>query len=83
MDEVTTDLALLYATISAIVAPDVFVLGGGMMKSKEYFLPTVIEKYQELVHEPLKDTPFVEAEIKEPGILGAYLYALQHVKKEK
>lgn len=78
VDEATTDLALMFAAVSAIVAPDIFVLGGGMMKSKDDFLPTVIEKYKTYVHESIQDTPFVEAELAEPGILGAAMLVQSH-----
>ncbi|MBP3890680.1 MAG: ROK family protein [Solobacterium sp.] len=80
VEEATMDLAMMYATITATVAPDIFVLGGGMMQSKDSFLPKVIEKYQGLVHEQLRDTPFVEAKLAEPGVVGAAMLVLSRQK---
>ena len=41
------------------------------MKSKEYFLPQVVEKYKALVHPGMRNTPFVQALLDEPGVIGA------------
>ena len=71
VENVTTDLAQMFATISCVVDPDVYVIGGGMMKSKEHFLPQVIEKYKTMSHGPLHDVEFVQASLEEPGVIGA------------
>ncbi|MBR2066969.1 MAG: ROK family protein [Solobacterium sp.] len=65
------DLGQLFATIACVCDPDIFILGGGMMKSADDVLPGMIEEYKKLSHEALWDTPFVLAELKEPGIVGA------------
>lgn len=71
VDQVVYDLAMMFSFISHVCEPDIFVLGGGMMKSKDKFLPLVIEKYKELVHAPMRNSLFVEAKLEEPGIIGA------------
>lgn len=76
VDEMTTDLAYLFSIISHICDPFAFVLGGGVMKSKAYFLPQVISKYQNLVHEGMRNTLFLEAQLEEPGVIGAAMLPL-------
>ena len=78
IDEAVRDLAQLFATISAVVDPDIFILGGGMMKSADVFFEPMIEKYKELTHDALNDTLFVQAELEEPGILGAAMLPRSH-----
>ena len=65
------DLGQMYATIACICDPDVFVIGGGMMKSADKFLPGVVENYKKFSHEAIRDTPFVIAQLEEPGVIGA------------
>ena len=48
-----------------------FILGGGMMKSADKFLPGIIEQYKAMSHTAIEDTPFVLASLEEPGIIGA------------
>ena len=71
VDKVIYDLALMFSMIAHVSDPWMFILGGGMMKSKDKFLPQVIEKYKELVHVPMRNTQFVEAKLDEPGVIGA------------
>lgn len=75
VDQVTTDLAVLFSHIAHIVNPHCFVLGGGMMKSKEVFLPKTIEKFNHLVHDNMQQTKFLQATLEEPGIIGAAMLA--------
>ncbi len=69
--EMEEDLGQLFATIACVCDPDVFVIGGGMMKSADKFLPGVVENYKKLSHETIRDTPFVIANLEEPGVIGA------------
>ena len=43
--EYEKDLGQYFATIACVCDPDIFILGGGMMKSADKFLPGVIEQY--------------------------------------
>ncbi len=70
-DEAIADLAQLFATLAAATDPDAFILGGGMMQSADYFLQPLIEKFKEITHTALHDTPFLVAKLDEPGIIGA------------
>ena len=69
--EYEKDLGQYFATIACVCDPDVFIIGGGMMKSADKFLPGVIEQYKAMSHEAVHDTPFVKAALEEPGIIGA------------
>ncbi len=71
IDGIQKDLGQMFATIACICDPDMFVIGGGMMKSADVLLPGVIEHFKSMSHEALWDTPFVVAELEEPGIIGA------------
>ena len=65
------DMGQFFATVGCVCDPDIYVLGGGMMKSADKFLPGIIENYKKFSHEALRDTPFVISKLDEPGIIGA------------
>lgn len=69
--EFQKDLGQYFATISCVCDPDIFVIGGGMIKSAKKWLPGVIEQYKAMSHTAVQDTPFVLAGLEEPGIIGA------------
>ncbi len=71
VEEVVDDLALMFSMIAHISDPWAFILGGGMMKSKNLFLSKVEEKFKEYVHAPMRNTLFLEASLEEPGVIGA------------
>ncbi len=71
VENATQDLAQLFATLACAVDPDIFVLGGGVMKSSDLFLPKVIEKFKSISHTQLHDEVFVLASLEEPGVIGA------------
>lgn len=76
--EVVQDLGQLFATLSDVLDPDMFVIGGGMMKSADKFMPQVIEEFNKLVQEPMRDVVFAKAELEEPGIIGAAMLPYSH-----
>lgn len=69
--EYEKDLGQYFATIACVIDPYMFILGGGMMKSADKFLPGVVEQYKAMSHTAVQDTPFVLAALEEPGIVGA------------
>ena len=71
VDEMVYDLALMFADIAHVVNPHIFVVGGGCMKSKDVFFDKVQEVFKTLVHEGMKCTLFREAQLEEPGLVGA------------
>ena len=78
VDQMTTDLAVLFSHIALVTDPHMFVIGGGMLKSKEYWWDAMIEKFQQRVHAGMRDVIFAEAELSEPGIVGAAMLPLSH-----
>lgn len=78
LEQVAIDLAVMFGNLATTIDPDVFVLGGGMMKSSDIFLPLVEEKYKERVLSALVDTPFLKAELEEPGVVGAAMLPMSH-----
>lgn len=71
VNEMAYDLALMFADIAHVVNPHVFVVGGGCMKSKDVFFDKVQELFKEMVHEGMRGTVFAEAQLEEPGLVGA------------
>lgn len=75
VNEFKKNLVVLFLNISATINPDIIILGGGVLKSKEYFLEDVINEFRNKVHPLTKNIIIETAEHKEPGILGACLLA--------
>ena len=73
IEQMSKDFAILLSNISAIVAPDCFVIGGGVSKNSDLYFDKVKKYYQEYVHELNKDTPILKAKLEEPGLIGASL----------
>lgn len=71
VDEMCYDLAMMFSAIAHVVDPEAFIVGGGMMKSKNAFFDKTIAYYKDLIHPAMRDVKFLEAELPEPGIIGA------------
>ncbi len=78
VEEAVNDLAQMFASIAALADPDMFILGGGMMKSADVFLEPMLQRYRMITHEALHDTPFVIAQLEEPGLIGAAMLPKSH-----
>lgn len=72
-EEFISNIAAFIGSIVAYMEPDVFVLGGGLMKSKDYFLDELIKKVDDYVYESLKgNIKIVCAKYDQDcGIIGA------------
>ena len=79
-DEVAYDLAMMFSQIAHVVDPEVFVLGGGVMKGKDVFFHKMESYYRDLIHQGMQTVEFVEAELEEPGIVGAAMLPKAYVK---
>ena len=55
--------------------PDIIVFGGGVIKSKKYFLDDVKEDFYNKVHPLGKNTKIDICKYEEPGIIGACFLA--------
>ena len=73
VDQFVDDFAAFISSIVSYIEPDIFVLGGGLMKSKEYFLDRVIKRVDELSYKTLKgNIKIVVAKYDQDcGIIGA------------
>ncbi|MBQ1521876.1 MAG: ROK family protein [Erysipelotrichaceae bacterium] len=80
IDDVAKDLGQLFATIACVCDPDIFIIGGGMMRSADSLLPGVIKNFKEMSHTALADTKFVIAGLEEPGVVGAAMLPVSYGK---
>jgi glucokinase len=69
------DLAVMLSNIACILDPDVIVLGGGLMKSADSFLPELISCYKDFAQPVFRDIPVLRGCLAEPGLIGAAMYA--------
>jgi glucokinase len=72
------NLTVLLLNISSTINPEIIVLGGGVLKSKDRFLDEVIDNFKEKAHILAQDTIIDTAYFDEPGIVGAMLLAKRH-----
>lgn len=71
VDDMAYDLAMMFSAIAHIVDPHVFVVGGGVMKAKDVFFDKMEKYYRDMIHVGMQSVVFKEAELDEPGIVGA------------
>ncbi len=84
IEEFKKNLVALLLNVSCTFNPDIIVLGGGVLESKEYFLEEVKEQFKEKAHILAQNTIIDTAQYKEPGIMGACLLAKNEtIKKQK
>lgn len=69
------DLAVTLNNIASVLDPDIFVLGGGCLKSAGYLLPRLSSCYREFAQPVFRDIPIRKGNLDEPGLIGAALYA--------
>lgn len=69
------NLVILLLNISYTINPNIIVLGGGVLKSKEYFLEDVVKEFKLKAKDTAKDTIIETALLEEPGVIGAALLA--------
>ena len=76
--EVVDNLAAFIGSIVAYMDPDIFVIGGGIMKSKDYFFNDLILKVNDYVHANLANKiKIVPAKYDQDcGIIGAAMLAM-------
>ena len=81
VDSVAYDLAQGFAATALVIDPEIFVLGGGVMKSKEIFFNRFHNYFKELVFPGMRDIEFAYAQLDEPGIVGAAMLPLAYINK--
>ncbi|MEG0330007.1 MAG: ROK family protein [Longicatena sp.] len=78
-DSMAYDLAVMFSIIAHVVDPEVFVLGGGVMKGKDVFFDKMESYYRTMIHKGMQEVKFVEAQLEEPGIVGAAMFPNSYV----
>lgn len=77
VDEAINYLAIGLANIIHTVNPEVIIIGGGVMKSKDLILEPLIEKTREYVYPSLKESLVIKPAVldQKAGLVGAGLLA--------
>ena len=75
VDDFKKYLTALLLNISATFNPDIIILGGGLIKSSDYYLQDVINRFKELVHPLGKKTKIDTTNYKDNNTLGACILA--------
>lgn len=78
-DEVAYDLAVMFSSIAHVIDPYVFVVGGGVMKGKDVFFDKMEAYYRTMIHKGMQTVEFKEAELDEPGIIGAAMLPIPYI----
>ena len=82
-DECVSELATLFANIAHTVDPHCFVVGGGVMKSKKYFLDQLTKEFNQKIHVGMRNhIPLLETELEDCGAIGAAMLPMTRMKAE-
>ncbi|MDO4197758.1 MAG: ROK family protein [Erysipelotrichaceae bacterium] len=79
IDKASKDIAVCLSAISAIVAPDCFVIGGGVSHSHLIYFDRIRNYFKELAHPGMREVPILHAKLSEPGVLGAAMIGKSHL----
>lgn len=80
VDAMAYDLAMMFSSVAHIVDPHVFVVGGGVMKAKDVFFEKMETYYRSMIHVGMQPVVFKEAQLEEPGIVGAAMLVMTKIK---
>ena len=70
----------MMADIAHVVDPHCFVIGGGVMKSKEYFLEDLEKAFNSKIHEGMRGyTPIYSVELDDCGAIGAAMLPMSQL----
>lgn len=74
-------ITTMMANIAHTVDPHCFVLGGGVMKSREYFFEDLEKMFNEKIHKGMRGyTPILGVEIDDCGAIGAAMLPMSHLR---
>jgi glucokinase len=71
VDTMAFDFAMMFSAIAHVCDPHAFIVGGGVMKSKDLYFDKMIEYYMQHVHTGMRTVEFLPAKLSEPGLIGA------------
>lgn len=81
IDECISQLATLLANIAHTIDPYCFVIGGGVMKSKEYFYDTLLEQFNAKIHVGMRGyIPLLGTKIDDCGAIGAAMLPMSRLR---
>ena len=80
VDDMAYDMAMMFAAVAHVVDPHVFVIGGGVMKAKDVFFDKMEAYYRSMIHVGMQSVVFKQAELEEPGIIGAAMLPMTKMK---
>lgn len=83
VDRFKKNLVILLLNIASTINPNIIIIGGGVIKSKNRFLQEVIDEFRIKAHPLVKDTIIDTVSFEEPGIIGAALLAKGKYINEK
>lgn len=80
VDECISELATMFANIAHTIDPHCFVLGGGVMKSKDYFLTQLDEQFNSKIHVGMRGhIPLLQAKLEDCGAIGAAMLPMSRL----
>ena len=80
VDDMAYDMAMMFAAVAHVVDPHVFVIGGGVLKAKDVFFDKMEAYYRSMIHVGMQSVVFKQAELEEPGIIGAAMLPMTKMK---
>lgn len=81
VEECIDELALTFADIAHTIDPHCFVIGGGVMKSKEYFYEELVARFNNSIHVGMRGhIPLLETELVDCGAIGAAMLPMSRLK---
>lgn len=81
IDKMSKDIATCLSAISAIVAPDCFVIGGGCSHSSDQYFDLIRYYFKTMAHPGMREVPILKASLAEPGVLGAALIGRSRLER--
>jgi glucokinase len=80
IDTMAYDFASMCSAIAHTCDPYIFVIGGGVAKSRDQYFPKMIEYFKSMVHVGMRSIEFAHAGLEEPGLIGAAMLPISHGK---
>lgn len=77
-DDMAYDLAVMFSLIAHVADPEVFIVGGGVMKGKDVFFQKMETYFRGMIHQGMQPVTFVDAQLEEPGIIGAAMLPMAY-----
>ena len=81
VEECISQLATLFANIAHTVDPHCFIIGGGVMKSKDYFYDKLVEQFNSKIHVGMQGhIPLLTTKLEDCGAIGAAMLPMSRLK---